>query len=189
MLACESKSCTFGDRSRRAAERTTRQRARCSSFNARRRAVRNLQPGLPTLAVRLGFTYSSLVATRPLLDQRAARRAVGVRENSGARPTQSAVSLRRKRKSCADSSAVVRRKLCPGPLRQRQSEMMMLRPRAGGASSAELKEMHHGASQWRADLLGPSALVAPSVAWPAGILSPLSQVDGKDPAREPCPVQ
>jgi hypothetical protein len=42
-------------------------------------------------------------------------------------------------------------------------------------------------SQWRADLLGPSALVARSVAWPAGILSPLSLAGGILPAsRVPC---
>ena len=66
--------------------------------------------------------------------------------------------------------------------------MMMLRRRAGGASSAEFKEMEHCASQWRDDLLGPSALVARSVAWPAGMLvRAIFRV--RDPASDPCPAQ
>lgn len=66
------------------------------------------------------------------------------------------------------------------------------RPRAGGASAAEFKEMGRRASQWRAprcfpfhDLLGPSH----SVAWPdrdpRRYLPSLQQVNGKDPVCEP----
>ena len=74
-----------------------------------------LQPRVPTLAkpateqcLARGFTYGSSVAMAALLVHRAAVRAVGGSENSGARPTVCR-EHGEGRRSCADSSAVVRR--------------------------------------------------------------------------------